>query len=1046
MHKHYTRYLINGLLFPILLMQLSCSSTITDARTVARPLLYNFEKMTFVKEQIATGQYEYMEAYYNLLFLADSSMNVGPFTVVNTGKVPPSGDQHDYSSMSPYWWPDSSKKDGLPYINRDGVVNPERNSFDKIPFAALGESVTFLSLAYYYSGQEKYAERASYLLKTWFFDPDHKMNPNLTYGQFIPGRSRVRGVGIIESRVLMYLAEASILLEPSSFWNDKDHVSMVDWYSQFLDWLLTSENGIDERIRKNNHGSWYDAQTAYLALFTGRNEIAIERFESIKDKRISTQIADDGRQPFELVRTKTLNYTVFNLLALTTAAELAKNIGIDIWNYSTEDGRNIELGLNFLVKNAIEEGPWPFKQITNIGFHEGILRLLLLADQNLEGKRYLNALYKLPVDKVLSSKELLVTGNIDLKFPLSSDNIELPSLFSNNMVLQRGAVITISGASESYRRLKIEFAGNIEFATSEANGNWEAGFKNISPGGPYTLTVTGRDTLEIGNILVGDVWVCSGQSNMDMPVGGWGQIYKFQEVVDKADNADIRLFKVPRNMENKPTKFISDAKWLVSSPENVEEFSAVGYLFGKEINETQGIPVGIIQSAWGGTNIEAWMSTNSFESFPDYKDLIEDVKGSSDSIDTIIQNEYKNALKDWRRRAENLRDSINADNVKPEVGLLPDYWENWADMNLFDGAVSFSKSIAIPENWVGNGLVLNLTVTDDYDRAFFNNVEIGRNDRKNNISSYQIPADLVKQGVSTLRVEVIDLNGRGGIWGDVIDLNIGPSDSDNISLAGEWQYKKIFESSQVGPLPDRPYLHKRPTVLYNGMIEPLVDYPITGIIWYQGESNASKAEMYEFLFPAMIVDWRKHWNQEIPFFYVQLANWDPLKSTSTQTSWSELREAQRRTLSIPMTGMAIAIDLGDKRNIHPKNKQDVAHRLALLARNQVYGDDISSFGPEVLSFSIEGSEVRLNFDHVYDGLDKTNDALFQSFELSGIDNIFYTAEMEIFSDHIELMSDSVEEPVFVRYNWSKDPKGNLINSEKLPASPFLIKLTDPLRK
>lgn len=374
------------------------------------PLIYDIEKLNIIREKVYNHVYPYKNAFESLVARADSLLSTGPFSVVNNGPVPPGGDDHDYSSMSPYWWPDTSRPDGLPYIKRDGVVNPERNAYDKIPFATLGETVEILGLAYYYTGEEKYAGKIREMTRIWFIDVKTKMNPNLTYGQFIPGRTKVRGVGIIESRVLMTIAEAVLLIYDSEAWSSQDHETLVNWYSAYLDWLINSENGIDERKRQNNHGSWYDVQVAYLAVFTGRMDIAEKRIESLMNQRIPVQIEQDGSQPLELARTRSFNYTVFNLSALCTGAEIAKNIDIDLWHYVAEDGKSIRLALDFLIKNAIENGPWPFQQISSPGFSESFLRVLLLACQNYDAARYLNMLNWFSLNKTIKSKEILVTG------------------------------------------------------------------------------------------------------------------------------------------------------------------------------------------------------------------------------------------------------------------------------------------------------------------------------------------------------------------------------------------------------------------------------------------------------------------------------------------------------------------------------------------------------------------------------------------------------------------------------------------------------------
>jgi hypothetical protein len=304
-------------------------------------------------------------AYDRLMREADAALQVGPFSVMDKARVPPSGDRHDYVSLGPYWWPDPRKPDGLPYVRRDGERNPEVSSdYDAPRFGALTGAVTTLSLAYYFSDDEKYAARAGALLRVWFLAPATRMNPHLRYGQRIPGITEGRAAGIIETRRLVDLVDAIGMLETSPSWTEEDTRGMRAWMAAYLRWLLTSDIGKEEQRARNNHGTWYDAQIAALALFTGDTALARSTLEASKTRRIAAQIAPDGTQPFELVRTRSLGYSVMNLEGLCRLAELGRGLGVDLWSYQAPQGGGIRKALDYVAPYADATRTWPGPQIT----------------------------------------------------------------------------------------------------------------------------------------------------------------------------------------------------------------------------------------------------------------------------------------------------------------------------------------------------------------------------------------------------------------------------------------------------------------------------------------------------------------------------------------------------------------------------------------------------------------------------------------------------------------------------------------------------------
>jgi len=346
-------------------------------------------------------------AYERLVREADAALQAGPFSVMDKRRVPPSGDRHDYVSMGPYWWPDSSKPNGLPYIRRDGERNPEVSSdYDAPRFGALTGAVTTLSLAYYFTIDEKYAAHAALLLRVWFLDPATRMNPHLQYGQRIPGITEGRAAGIIETRRLVDLVDAIGMLERSPAWTDADARGMRAWMAAYRQWLLTSEIGKEEQRARNNHGSWYDAQVAALALFTGDTALARSTIEASKTRRIAAQITPDGRQPYELVRTRSLGYSVMNLEGLCRLAELGRHVGVDLWSYEAPSGGSIRKALDYVAHYADTTRKWPGLEITPNA--PDFLVLLLERARIAYGDGYGEALRKIPGDLVRSHRAQLL--------------------------------------------------------------------------------------------------------------------------------------------------------------------------------------------------------------------------------------------------------------------------------------------------------------------------------------------------------------------------------------------------------------------------------------------------------------------------------------------------------------------------------------------------------------------------------------------------------------------------------------------------------------
>jgi sialate O-acetylesterase len=616
-------------------------------------------------------------------------------------------------------------------------------------------------------------------------------------------------------------------------------------------------------------------------------------------------------------------------------------------------------------------------------------------------------------------------------------DVKLPSIFSDSMIMQRDKRNKIWGWADVGEKITVQFA-NKNYATIANNhGDWLLFIDPQPVGAPLNLLVSGKNALKINHILMGDVWVCSGQSNMEYKFNWLNGFYKKEMLTMQDDN--IRAVEFNNQYSLTPLK---DAKveraWRSVTPQSVGEFSAVAYFFAKNLYDKYKIPIGLIQTEWGGTISEAWTSYEGLSQFPLMQAKLDNLKMNEtkakpegDPMQIWLKSlASKDAIsKDWTNENFNASDWKNMN--------LPDLWEH-QDAKLLDGLVVFRKEINISETDAGKDLTLNFKV-DDIDTTYFNGIKVGFTEGYNTLREYKIEGKFVKKGRNTIVIKALDTGGGGGIWGDsATDLKF-KINGNTQSLAGAWKYKM---SVDLRDLPDYPngggIYPNQPTVLYNAMIAPIINYGIKGAIWYQGESNAGRAYEYQTLFPKLIQDWRDRWGQgDFPFLFVQLTAYLPSKNQPSESEWAELREAQTMTLSMPQTGMACIIDIGDAKDIHPKNKHDVGKRLALNAMKLAYDDkEISHSGPIYKSMALENDKIRLHFDHTANGLMQKGEEL-KAFQIAGPDKQWTWAKAKIEGNSIVVWQDGIKIPTAVRYAWANNPEGcNLFNSEGLPASPF----------
>lgn len=626
-------------------------------------------------------------------------------------------------------------------------------------------------------------------------------------------------------------------------------------------------------------------------------------------------------------------------------------------------------------------------------------------------------------------------------------DIVLPSVFSDNMVLQQKTNAAIWGKADPDQAVQVSatWSKKIYEAKADHKGNWKLRVLTPSYGGPYIITVSGGNKIILKNVMIGEVWICSGQSNMEMPLGGWGNIKNYKQEIAAAKYPNIRLLQVEHVTDAAP---LTDAKvtnggWTPCDPQHITDFSSVAYFFAREIYKKTGIPVGLIHTSWGGTVAEAWTSGTTLKTMPDFAGAVGKVERSSKSSD---QAEYNRKMKAWEKLLKQKEQGYSQgkpiwvatafDDAAWDHLPLPGLWEKSGLPDL-DGVVWFRKKITIPQFWAGKAIKINLGTIDDDDITYFNGVKIGETTGYTRVRSYTVPANQVKAGQFVLAVRVSDTGGGGGMYGDKDILCVTSATGKRIPLDGDWQYKIGLDMKQIEPVPVLNDSPNRPTVLYNAMINPFIQFSIRGAIWYQGEANAERAYQYNELFPALIKDWRKKWNiGDFPFYYVQLANFMTRYYDPGPSSWAELRDAQLRTLSLPNTGMAVTIDIGEGGEIHPKNKQDVGKRLALIALAKTYGKKIPYSGPALSSYKVSEDKVTLDFKFTDGGLKSRDGGPLVGFAVAGENNRFYWATATIQGNQIILSAPEVPKPVAVRYAWANDPDCNLVNGAGLPASPF----------
>ncbi|KQB43746.1 DUF303 multi-domain protein [Flavobacterium daejeonense] len=614
-------------------------------------------------------------------------------------------------------------------------------------------------------------------------------------------------------------------------------------------------------------------------------------------------------------------------------------------------------------------------------------------------------------------------------------NVKLPLLFNDGMVLQRNQIIPVWGWASANERIEVHFKEQVVKTKADKNGKWTVRLKPEIAGGPYELIVKGKNTIIIKDVLIGEVWLCSGQSNMEFSVGG---VMNADKEIKDSNYPMIRQFLVDKEMSSIPKEKLKSGKWELSSPATVANFTAVGYFCAKKLYQELKIPIGIINASWGGTCVETWTSREGFENSAEFKSMIANY--SKINMDSLIKNQKKSIIgkiesiqgsKINMHADPQFRGSNFDDSKWPEM-QVPKLWEQQQFPNL-DGIVWMRKSIVISKEDAAKEAILELAKVDDDDITYINGIEVGTTIGYNKNRVYKIPAGVLKEGRNSIAVRITDYAGGGGIWGEESELKLTVGNTV-IPLFGAWKFQVIDVNIGISP-------NSYPSLLYNAMINPLVPYAIKGVLWYQGEANATRADQYKKAFPTMITDWRAHWNQgDFPFYFVQLSSFDEFGGNSNKGSrWAELREAQNFTLeTVPNTGMAVTIDVGNAKDIHPTNKQDVGRRLAAIALNKDYNKKVIYSGPKYESMEIQDNKIILTFSSIGSGLMTPNKyGYLEGFEIAGNDKVFHYAKAFIKDNKVVVYSDHVQNPIAVHYGWADDASDcNLYNIDNFPALPF----------
>ncbi|WP_245553319.1 sialate O-acetylesterase [Echinicola vietnamensis] len=637
-----------------------------------------------------------------------------------------------------------------------------------------------------------------------------------------------------------------------------------------------------------------------------------------------------------------------------------------------------------------------------------------------------------------------------LKAHWSYGAVKLPYLISDGMVLQRNHEIRIWGWADAGEVVKVDFVGEMKETTTGTDGMWEVIFPARAAGGPYEMNIIGNDhSFLLKDVWIGDVWVCSGQSNMEQTMARVEPM--FPDEVKNANNPKIRYFDVPDAYDfSTPQLDVTGGKWVAADQENIKQFSAVAYFFAQKVHRKYGIPIGLINASVGGSPIQSWIREKELKRFPeDYKEA---VRFQNPNLIKAIEEEDRDNRRKWHLEVRK-KDKGYADQSMTwlDAKYHPENWNVMERLDLLpvekgkqpgNGVYWFRKEFYLEQDQVGEleaKLLLGTIV--DSDSAYVNGELVGTTAYQYPPRRYSVPKGVLKPGKNLLVVRVINERGRGGFVKDKpYQIEVG---EEVVDLKNDWIYK---QGAVMPPMPGQTFIRFKPLGLYHAMISPLHEFPVKGVLWYQGESNAGQPHTYEDQMVSLIEGWRKSWGvPKLPFLFVQLPNFMAPTDDPHSGNWPELREAQRKTLKVPHTGMAVTIDVGEANDIHPLDKKTVGERLALQAFKVAYGEKKGPFsGPELKKVKVKGSKIILTFEEIGEGLNTKEGRPPKGFAVAGKGQNYQWVAAKIANNKVVLDCSHIEQPEKVCYAWANNPvQANLVNEKGLPASPFEVVIDDP---
>lgn len=638
-------------------------------------------------------------------------------------------------------------------------------------------------------------------------------------------------------------------------------------------------------------------------------------------------------------------------------------------------------------------------------------------------------------------RKILLTASLFISITLSAQ-LRTANIFTSHMVLQRDKPVPVWGWANKNEKITVQFNGQTVTAKANASGKWAINLQAMQAGGPYEMRITSKnESVVLNDIMMGDVWICSGQSNMEWTIQNSNNA---KEEIAASTNITVRQFKVANQVALQPQDDITKGEWQAASPQTTASFTAVGYFFARELAQQLQVTIGLISDNWGGSQVESWISKEAMLGSDELKDYAQNKLPLSweqaDSITLInlkknLASKNNNVLPEY-----NLQKLLQADTTLFNTWLpykAPGQWD-WQGVWAFRGTGLFEKNIDITAEQAAAASVLSLGDNDGKFELYINGTLVKQGEGKD-AHLIRLPAQTFKAGKNIVLLRQDKQTEPAwfgnGFAGDGSKLYLQLNDA-TISLAGDgWRIMPDMNA----PLTFNHGANNHGTIIYNAMIKPIIPYAVKGVIWYQGETNAGRAYQYRKTFPLLIESWRKEWKDDFPFLFVQLSSYGKQQSSNEGSDWAELREAQTMTLSLPKTGMAVTTDIGNPDDIHPRNKQDVGKRLAAGALNSVYGmSNVLPSGPMYLSSAFNNGKAYISFTYAGKGLMvKDKYGYLKGFEIAGADKKFYYAKATIEGDKVVVWSDNVASPTTVRYAWTNAPvEANLFNIDGFPASPF----------